>query len=158
MQKSFFPHQTINFFGVKKITQQLRQFHFVRHGVVGKRWKVDGTPIEAYSVPESFSSKNTYSEMIHNQNSRTNVITSSSNPQLARALIQVLPIENQFNSIVSFEKTQPFDTIEEDNFQSNNGIEFTKDEALESLRTNEFWNQFSSQLDSLDFSDPVKSL
>eukprot|EP00493_Phyllostaurus_siculus_P001860 UN01870 len=29
----------------------------IEHGVVGKHWKVDGTPIEAYSVPESFSSK-----------------------------------------------------------------------------------------------------
>jgi len=131
----FFPADSVSV-----LTSMATSQRPIEHGVVGKRWKVDGTPIEAYSVPESFSSKNTYSEMIHNQDSRTNVITSSSNPQLARALIQ---------------KTQAFDTVEEDNFQSNNGIEFTKDEALESFRTNEFWNQFSSQLDSLDFSDPA---
>jgi len=105
----------------------------LQHGVVGKSWSVDSQPIEAYSEPKTFSSKHSFTEVID-----LDAITGSSNPKLARALNQHHPI----------------DTINGDKFESSHGIDFTKQEAMDALQNEDFWSLFSSQLESLDLSDP----
>jgi len=48
----------------------------------------------------------------------------------------------------------PIDTINGDKFESSHGIDFTKQEAMDALQNEDFWSLFSSQLESLDLSDP----
>jgi len=110
----------------------------VEHGVVGKSWEVNQSPIEAYSEPKSFSSRNTFVEVVHNQNKRTKIVTASSNPQLARAFNQ---------------EKHAFDTVIDHEFQSSNGLQFTKEDLLAAFETEEFWKQFASQIAALDASD-----
>lgn len=129
----FFPADSVSI-----LTSMTTSRNPVEHGVVGKSWEVNQSPIEAYSEPKTFSSRNTFVEVVHNQNKRTKIVTASSNPQLARAFNQ---------------EKHAFDTVIDHEFQSSNGLQFTKEDLLAAFETEEFWKQFASQIAALDASD-----
>lgn len=111
-----------------------------QHGVVGEKWYVKGSPKEAYSDSATFSSEKSFPEIIHHSNEKTKIVTASPHSQLAKSFNQ---------------HSHPFDSLNGETFESNHGLGFTKDEARESFKTAPFWQDYSTQLETLDFDDPT---
>jgi len=108
-----------------------------QHGVVGKSWFVDDNEVHAYDSPQSYSSQNSFAQVVGHQNDMK-IVSASSDPKLATAMTQ---------------NCDHADSVKDGRFNSQHGLGFSQEEMLAALDKEDFWGQYREPLSKLDLND-----